>query len=161
VNRYGTTPVILAGLTSNAVAYALFLGIGLHSNYVLTLLPTFLLVGVGFALAYGPLNIGATNGIAPEEQGVAGGLVITSFQFGGAFVLAVTSAVLNTSTGVANSPQAMLDGFQVALIVPLVAAVLGMAATAIGLTKRSATSTGPDEDAGAGADRVPVPVPVP
>jgi hypothetical protein len=47
------------------------------------------------ALAYGPLNIEATNGIAPEEQGLAGGLLNTSFQFGGALVLAVVTAVNN------------------------------------------------------------------
>jgi hypothetical protein len=29
------------------------------------MLPMFLLAGLGFALAYGPLNIAATNGIAP------------------------------------------------------------------------------------------------
>jgi MFS family permease len=143
VNRFGTTPVILAGLTSTATAYALFLGIGLHSSYLLTMLPTFLLVGLGFALAYGPLNIAATNGIAPEEQGLAGGLVITSFQFGGALVLAVVSAVINASTGTGHSPHAMLDGFRLALIVPLVVAVLGMGATARGLIKRSAAKSAP------------------
>ena len=57
------------------------------------MLPTMLLAGLGFALAYGPLNIAATNGIAPQEQGLAGGLVNTSFQFGGALALAVVTAV--------------------------------------------------------------------
>ena len=63
------------------------------------MLPTMLLAGLGFALAYGPLNIAATNGIAPEEQGLAGGLLNTSFQFGGALVLAVVTAVNNAYTG--------------------------------------------------------------
>ena len=79
----------MAGLVSTAVGYALFLPIGLDSSYALAMLPTFLLAGLGFALAFGPLNIAATNGIAPEEQGLAGGLLNTSFQFGGALVLAV------------------------------------------------------------------------
>src|SRR6476620_1959048 len=35
-----------------------------------------------FALAYGPLTIVATEGIAEEEQGLAGGLLHTAFQFG-------------------------------------------------------------------------------
>jgi hypothetical protein len=45
---------------------------------------------VGFALAFGPLNIAATSGVMPEEQGLAGGLLNTSFQFGGALVLATS-----------------------------------------------------------------------
>jgi nitrate/nitrite transporter NarK len=63
VGRFGAARVILAGLTSTAIGYALFLRIDLHSSYSTTMLPTFVLVGLGFALAYGPLNIAATNGI--------------------------------------------------------------------------------------------------
>ena len=68
------------------------------------MLPTFLLTGLGFALAFGPLNIAATNGVAPGEQGLAGGLLNTSFQFGGALALAVVTAVLNANT-VGGTPQ--------------------------------------------------------
>ena len=42
----------------------------------------------------------ATNGIAPQEQGLAGGLLNTSFQFGGALALAVVTAVINSGDGV-------------------------------------------------------------
>ena len=86
-------------MTSIVAAYALFLPIGLDSSYALAMLPTFLLGGLGFALAFGPLNIAATNGIAPEEQGLAGGLLNTSFQFGGALVLAVVTAVEQRQRG--------------------------------------------------------------
>jgi MFS family permease len=137
VARFGDARVILTGLTSTAIAYLLLLPIGLHSSYPLAMLPTFLLVGLGFALAYGPLNMAATNGIAPEEQGLAGGLVITSFQFGGALVLALVTAVNNANTVVGGSPQALLDGFHAALLVPLAATVLGMGVTTLGLVRRA------------------------
>jgi EmrB/QacA subfamily drug resistance transporter len=131
VARFGVTPLIVAGLTMTVGAYALFLPIGLDSSYATAMLPTFVLAGLGFALAYGPLNIAATNGVAPEEQGLAGGLVNTSFQFGGALVLAVVTAVNDANTGTDGSPQALLDGFQAAIVVSLIAAVLGVAATAL------------------------------
>src|SRR5207237_4682240 len=105
VMRFGVRRLILLGMISIATAYALFLPIGLHSSYAVGMLPTFVLAGLGFALAFGPLNIAATNGIAPEEQGLAGGLLNTSFQFGGALVLAVVTAVDNASTGPDGSPQ--------------------------------------------------------
>ena len=60
--------------------------------------------GLGFGLAYGPLNIAATNGIEPHEQGLAGGLVNTSFQFGGALVLAIATAVNQAGAGAATGP---------------------------------------------------------
>jgi hypothetical protein len=129
VMRFGASRLILAGLASTVVAYSLFLPIGLDSGYWEAMLPTFLLGGLGFALAYGPLNIAATNGVAPEEQGLAGGLVNTSFQFGGALVLAVVTAVNNANAGAGGSPQALLDGFQAAVVVSVAAAVLGVIAT--------------------------------
>ena len=130
IERFGVSRLIFAGLLSTAVAYALFLPIGLQSHYAPDLLPTFLFGGLGFALAYGPLNIAATNGVAPEEQGLAGGLVNTSFQFGGALVLAVATAVNNANMTV-GTDQGVLDGFHAAVYVSLAAAVLGVAATAL------------------------------
>ena len=131
VARFGVTPLIVAGLASTALGYALFLPIGLDSSYAAAMLPTFLLTGFGFGLAYGALNIAATNGVAADEQGLAGGLVNTSFQFGGALVLAVATAVNAANVGPGGSPTALLDGFHAAIIVSLVVAVLGVAATAL------------------------------
>jgi sugar phosphate permease len=90
------------------------------------MLPTFVFAGIGFALAYGPLNIAATNGIAPHEQGLAGGLVNTSFQFGGALVLAIVTAVNNANAGADGSSQSLLDGFHAAIVVSIVAALVGV-----------------------------------
>jgi EmrB/QacA subfamily drug resistance transporter len=128
IERFGATRLIALGLASTAAGYALFLPIGLDSSYATAMFPTFVLAGLGFALAYGPLNVAATNGVAPEEQGLAGGLVNTSFQFGGALVLAVVTAVNNANTGNGGSPQALLDGFHPAIAVSLAVALLGVAA---------------------------------
>jgi EmrB/QacA subfamily drug resistance transporter len=135
VMRFGVQPVILAGMVAALIAYPLFLGIGADSNYVTAMLPTFVLAGLAFAFAYGPLNIAATNGIEPHEQGLAGGLVNTSFQFGGALGLAVTTAVNNANVGADGSPQALLDGFQAALIVPVIAAAIGVVVVTSGFIK--------------------------
>src|SRR3954453_21270944 len=130
VMRFGVTRLIITGMVSILVGYALFLPIGLDSSYAPAMLPTFLLAALGFALAFGPLNIAATNGIAPSEERLAGGLLNTSFQFGGALALAVVAAVVNPNTGTGSSPEALLEGFKPALIVPLIVAGLGIIAVA-------------------------------
>jgi MFS family permease len=132
----------VAGLASHAIAYALLLGIGPESSYVTVLLPAFLLVGLGFALAYGPLSIGATNGVAAHEQGVAGGLVNTSLQLGPALVLAVTAAVNEANVGTGGTAEAVLDGFHAALLVPLVAVLVGLAVTVQGIRRRPQPAEG-------------------
>ena len=103
----------------------LFLPIGLDSSYAAAMLPTFLLAGLGFGLAFGPINVAATSGVAAEEQGLAGGLVNTSFQLGAALVLAVVTAVINANT-TGSSPADILSAFHAALFVPLAAAALGV-----------------------------------
>jgi len=126
IARFGVTRLIVAGLASIAAGYALFLPIGLDSTYIAAMFPTFILAGLGFALAFGPLNIAATNGVIPEEQGLAGGLLNTSFQFGGALALAIVTAVINANVRAGGSPQGTLNAFHAALYVSVGAALLGL-----------------------------------
>jgi hypothetical protein len=56
--------------------------------------------------ARGPVNIAATNGVAAHEQGLASSQVSTSFQAGGALVLAVVTAVNNANTVADGSDHA-------------------------------------------------------
>jgi MFS family permease len=132
VGRLGTSPVILAGLGSAALAYTLLLPVGRNSSYATAIFPAMVLVGLAFSLAYGPLNIAATNGIAAGEQGVAGGLVNTSFQLGPALVLAVVSAVNDAYRRPGTAPAALLDGLHAALVVPLGVSLVGIVAMALG-----------------------------
>lgn len=129
IERFGIPRLILVGLASTVAAYSLFLPIGDGSSYVAAMLPTFLLAGLGFGLAYGPLNMAATNGIAPHEQGLAGGLLNTSFQFGGALVLAIVTAVNNAASKGGHTSATLLHGFKTAIIVSVVAASIGVAAS--------------------------------
>lgn len=127
VNRFGNPPVICAGLFLGATAYALFLRVGPDWSYPV-MLPSFVVLGLAFALAYGPLTIAATDGVEADEQGLAGGILTTSFEFGAALGLAIVAAVI-----AAAGPS--LDGFRTALAVPLVIALLAVAVTATGLRR--------------------------
>jgi MFS family permease len=144
VGRFGTSPVILAGLGSAALAYALLLPLDRNSSYATGVFPAMVLIGLAFSLAYGPLNIAATNDIAAEEQGVAGGLVNTSFQLGPALVLAVVTAVNDAYARPGASPSALLDGLHAALFVPLGVSLIGFAVMALGgLGRRPSCRAGP------------------
>ncbi|QTA32163.1 MFS transporter [Streptomyces sp. CA-256286] len=136
VARFGNARVIFGGLLLASLAYALFLPLGADWTY-LAMLPSLVMLGVAFSLAYGPLTITATDGIAEEEQGVAGGLLYTSFQFGAAIGLSSVAAV-NIAATEGTSPAALLDGYRAALVVPLAAALIAAAVSAFGLRRRPA-----------------------
>ncbi|MGC5009609.1 MFS transporter [Streptosporangium sp. DT93] len=141
VNRFGNVRVILCGLCLAAVAYLLFLPVGLDWTYA-AMFPTMVILGLAFSLAYGPFTIAGTDGVGEEEQGIAGGLLYTSFQFGAALGLAAATAVYVAATGPAGSPEAALGGFRTALLVPVAMAVAGVAVIASGLRGRAGTVTG-------------------
>jgi MFS family permease len=133
VRRWGNVPVMVAGFLAAVLALGLFLRIEDDWNYV-DLLPMLVLVGVAFALAYGPLTLAATEGVAESEQGLAGGLLYTAFQFGGALGLALVTIVLVGD----GSAAATLDDYRAALVVPT---ALAAAATLVAFRPGRPTRT--------------------
>ncbi|MGW1639090.1 MFS transporter [Streptomyces lavendulae] len=127
VARYGNGRLIFSGLLVAALAYGLFLPLGADWAYV-AMLPGLVLLGLAFALVYGPLTIAATEGVAEEEQGLAGGLLYTSFQFGAALGLAGV-------TGVAAASEAALEGYRTALLVPFAAVLVAAAVSLPGVRR--------------------------
>ncbi|HEY1595968.1 MAG TPA: MFS transporter [Thermoleophilaceae bacterium] len=135
--RVGTTPLIAIGMVAFVTGYALFLRIGADPTYAGIILPTILLLGVGFALTFPSVNMAATTGVADHEQGLASGLVSTSIQLGGALVLSVVTAVVTAQSGSGTSASSLLDGFRPGLGVVTAVAVLGLATAASGLAWRA------------------------
>ncbi|MET9853468.1 MFS transporter [Streptomyces sp. NPDC006450] len=127
--RYGNGRLIFTGLLLAALAYGLFLPLGADWSYLL-MLPSLILLGLAFALVYGPLTIVATEGVAEQEQGLAGGLLYTAFQFGAALGLAGV-------TGVAAGAADPLEGYRTALLVPFAAVLVAAAVTLPGLRRGS------------------------
>lgn len=136
VARFGTRRVILGGLALAALAYALFLPVAPDWTYAM-MFPSFLAIGLAFAFAYGPLTIAATEDVEDDEQGLAGGLLYTGFQFGGAIGLAVVSGLL---VALESAEAEGVEAYRGALIGPLVFALAAVAIAAGGVLRRRAVS---------------------
>lgn len=95
IDRFGAPRLIVTGLASLALGYILFLRVGTTPDYASDILPSIILLGIGFALAFPSINVQATEGIRNSEQGLAAGLIQTSTQVGAALVLAVTTALIS------------------------------------------------------------------
>jgi EmrB/QacA subfamily drug resistance transporter len=126
VDRYGPARLVAAGTVSFVIGYSLFLALIDDSpSFLGLMLPTMLLLGFGFALCFPSQNIQATAGIPNHEQGLASGLVNTSFQLGGAIGLAIVTAVVGG--------EISLDAFQPAIAVVIGLSVLGLLVALTGL----------------------------
>ncbi|MFD9127520.1 MFS transporter [Kitasatospora sp. NPDC059571] len=141
VDRFGTARLLPLGVLSLTAGYALFLRLDEHSGFLGLVLPSMVLLGIGFALAFPSVNIAATNGVDDNEQGLASGLVNTAMQVGSAVVLAAATAVITAGSHGDQSPRAQLDGYRPALLLVTGVALAGLLIAAYGwLVERRAAS---------------------
>jgi EmrB/QacA subfamily drug resistance transporter len=126
VNRIGVRWVLPAGLALSAIALILFARLPVHGHYFSDLFPAFLISGLGLALSFVPMSIGALTGVRSSEAGIASGLINTTQQVGGAIGVAVATTVAATFTAhfVSSHPgssavggAALTHGFQEAFYV--------------------------------------------
>ena len=88
------------------------------------------LIGAGAGLSFPSLMSLAMGGVAPEEAGLASGLVNTSLQVGGALGLAVLATLATNRTtdllaGGDSTAVALTDGYRLAFLVA--AGLVGLA----------------------------------
>ena len=133
VMRFGIKPPLAAGLSFAALGLVLLARAPLGGNYVVAVLPSMILLGIGAGIAFNPVLLAAMSDVAPEESGLASGIVNTAFMMGGALGLAVLASIAAARTD-SLSPDhgplaALLGGYHVAF---LVGAVFAAAAAAVG-----------------------------
>jgi EmrB/QacA subfamily drug resistance transporter len=94
--RFGVRPILLIGLVLLTAAMVWYSQIPVDGSFATDLLPGYLMVGVGIAFAYVPIQIAALAGVGEREAGLASGLINTSQQIGGALGTAVASTVFTS-----------------------------------------------------------------
>jgi MFS family permease len=139
LGRFGPARLIAVAFGCLVVAYAVFLRAGTAPDYPAVMLPTMLLVGTAFGLGFSSLSLAATAGVPNAEQGLAASLFQTSFQVGGALVLALVTAVVDAGgASQLTSPQAVLAAYRPALLVITGIAAAGALVALSGLRRRGA-----------------------
>jgi EmrB/QacA subfamily drug resistance transporter len=96
--RYGPRPVIVAGLLVLAASMGYYTQIPVTGHYWPDLLPAYLTFALGLAFAFVPVTIAALAQVAPEEAGLASGLINTNQQIGGAIGIALVSTIFITTS---------------------------------------------------------------
>src|SRR5437763_4925753 len=98
VTRFGVRRVLPLGLALSTVALVLFARLPVHGSYFTDLFPAFIISGLGLALAFVPMSIGALTGVRSADAGIASGLINTTQQIGGAIGVAVATTLATTFT---------------------------------------------------------------
>jgi MFS family permease len=91
--RTGPRPLVPAGMATAALGMALLTRIGVDTAYATHVLPSLVLIGIGFGLTVAPSFATATYGVPPRDSGVASAMVNTSQQVGGSIGTALLSTL--------------------------------------------------------------------
>jgi len=145
VTRIGVRRVLPTGLALSTVALVLFARLPVHGHYFSDLFPAFIISGLGLALAFVPMSIGALTGVRQADAGIASGLINTNQQIGGAIGVAAavtiattfTTHYVNAHAGTnAFSGAALTHGFEIAFYALAAVAALGALLAALVLESR-------------------------
>jgi EmrB/QacA subfamily drug resistance transporter len=145
VVRFGNRIPLVAGLTMAALGLLLLARAPVDGHFTADVLPSMLLLGLGAGIAFNPVLMAAMGDVAPEDAGLASGLVNTSFMMGGALGLAGLASLAAAQTGGHGGPAALLDGYHVAFLVAAGLAALAAIVGHRGL--RPSAGAGTDLDA--------------
>ena len=96
--RLGPRPLVPAGMTTAAVGMALLTRIEIDTAYASHVLPSLILIGVGFGLILGASFPTATADVPARDSGVASAMVNTSQQVGGSLGTALLSTLAVSAT---------------------------------------------------------------
>jgi EmrB/QacA subfamily drug resistance transporter len=144
VTRVGVRRILPLGLALSTVALVWFARLPVQGHYFSNLFPPFIISGLGLALAFVPMSIGALTGVKESDAGIASGLINTTQQIGGAIGVAVATTVATTFTaryvdahgGSSFSPAALTHGFQIAFYVLAGMAAFGAVLAAVMLESK-------------------------
>jgi EmrB/QacA subfamily drug resistance transporter len=93
VKRLAAKPVLIAGLVLATTGLVLLWRMPVHASYPVDVLPAFLISGLGFGLAFVPIQVAAFSGVREEDSGMAAGLINTSQEAGGALGVAIAASI--------------------------------------------------------------------
>jgi EmrB/QacA subfamily drug resistance transporter len=126
VTRIGIRRVLPVGLVLATAGLFVETMLPVDGHYFWDIFPAFILGGIGLALVFVPMSIGALAGIDQSDAGVASGLLNTGQQIGGAIGVATATTIATTFTAhyLASHPTAtalggaaLTHGFHVAFYV--------------------------------------------
>jgi EmrB/QacA subfamily drug resistance transporter len=134
VMRYGFRAPLAFGLGVAALALVWFARAPVHGSFLVDVLPSMILIGIGGGLAFNPVLMAAMSDVEPQESGLASGIANTAFMMGGALGLAVLASVATSRThhltATGHGDLAALTGgyhlaFAVGALFAVAAAVVG------------------------------------
>jgi MFS family permease len=125
-DRIGGRPLMAIGLAMQAVGLGWLAAVSTPGVAYTTLVPAFVVAGIGMALFFAPVANVVLSSVRPEEEGQASGANNAIRELGGVFGVAVLASIFSSYGGY-DSPAAYVDGLTPAIWVGAVVVGVGAA----------------------------------
>ncbi|MFJ2747965.1 MFS transporter [Streptomyces sp. NPDC087297] len=129
--RIGTTATLITGLLAEAAGLLWLSRMRADGSYLVDALGPSVLVGLGLSLAFVQLTALAVDGVPRQDTGLAGGLVNTTRQVGGAIGLAALATLAGSVTAHAAPHQPHLEALTAGYRAAFAVSAAVLAATAL------------------------------
>ncbi|MFJ8650700.1 MFS transporter, partial [Streptomyces sp. NPDC093546] len=136
IGKIGTKQTLITGGILQTIATAALFGLGDERSFMWLLLIGTFAGGIGNMLVIVGFMVTATSGLPDHEQGMATGLATMTQQIGITMGTPIMSAIATAHIAGRTSPDAILDGIGIAVLVNAAIVLLGVLTTTLFLHNR-------------------------
>jgi EmrB/QacA subfamily drug resistance transporter len=129
-DRFGSRWLMTGGMVLVGIQLLYFSQLGQDATFF-TLLPAFLIGGLGMALTMTPSTAAATRALPVDKAGVGSAVLTACRQVGGSIGIALMGAIVASRAAGERTPEAFMRGFEAALVTASVIALAGAVVAAL------------------------------
>ncbi|SMQ71286.1 drug resistance transporter, EmrB/QacA subfamily [Plantibacter sp. VKM Ac-1784] len=131
LSAIGPRPLMIVGPLIAAAGLAYLSLITADGSYFVQVMPALIVVGIGMAMIFVPLQNLALTGVAPHDAGAASATLNSALQIGGSIGLSVFTALYASTVAGYDGGGSELDAFTSGYAAAFVAAAIGMVLASI------------------------------
>nr|WP_286132233.1 MFS transporter [Clavibacter michiganensis] len=126
LSTVGPRPLLIVGPLISAAGLAYLSLITPDGSYFVQVMPALIVVGIGMAMIFVPLQNLALTGVAPQDAGAASATLNSALQIGGSIGLSIFTALYASTVAGYDGGGSQLDAFTSGYSIAFIAAAIGL-----------------------------------
>lgn len=131
LNRVGPRPLLITGPAIAVVGLLYLSRITVAGGFFAQIMPALIIIGVGMACMFVPIQNLALLGVDAHDAGAAAAAGNASNQIGGSIALAVYTSIYEAVAGASHNPEDLVAGYRAVFVSAAITLALGIVIAAV------------------------------